>query len=148
MENYTPYGKEWEAEMNKLPKSELIKMILKLQTGTQDKKLMLIETAKQANRQVEGIINDYECGIIDKLETIRLFGEYTGRIMEIFWKNAKLKAKEEIEFAEVERPKDKPSCPSCKKQLSPAGGTLDGKEMSWACWDCCYRQDDIHSHCY
>ena len=28
MENYTPYGKEWEAEMNKLPKAELIKMML------------------------------------------------------------------------------------------------------------------------
>ena len=42
------------------------------------------------------IINDYEGGIIDKRETMRLFGEYTGRIMEIFWKNAKLKAKEEL----------------------------------------------------
>lgn len=96
MENYTPYGKEWEAEMNKLPKAELIKMIRKLQTGTEDKKIMLIETSEQASRQVEGIINDFESGISDKRETMRLLGEYTGRIMEIFWKNAKLKAKEEL----------------------------------------------------
>lgn len=96
MENYTPFGKEWETEMNKLPKAELIKMIRKLQTGTEDKKIMLIETAEQAIQQVEGIINDYEGGIIDKPETIRLLGEYTGRIMEIFWKNAKLKAIEEL----------------------------------------------------
>ena len=94
MENYTPFGKEWEAEMNKLSKSELIKMIRKLQTGTEDKKLMLIETAEQASRQVEGIINDYEGGIIDKRETMRILGEYTGRIMEIFWKNAALKPKQ------------------------------------------------------
>lgn len=93
MENYTAYGNEWEAEMNKLPKIELIKMIRKLQTGTEDKKLMLIETAKDAGQQVEGIINDYEGGIIDKSEALSLLGEYTGRIMEIFWKNAQLKAK-------------------------------------------------------
>lgn len=89
MEKYTPYGEEWESEMNKLPKSELIKMIRKIQTGTEDKKIMLIETASQACMQVEGIINDYEGGVIDKSETMRLLGEYTGRIMEIFWNNAK-----------------------------------------------------------
>ena len=42
-----------------------------------------------------------------------------------------------------ERPTDRPNCPNCKKRLSPAGGTLDGKEMFWACWDCGYRQEDI-----
>lgn len=87
MENNTPYGKEWVAEMCKLSKYELIKMIRKIQTGTEDKKIMLIETAAQASQQVEGIINDYEGGIIDKKETLRLLGEYTGRIMEIFWRN-------------------------------------------------------------
>lgn len=87
--NYTPFGDEWEAEMNKLPKEELIKMIRKLQTGTEDKQLMFINTSKQASIQVEGIINDFENGIINKRETMRLLGEYTGRIMEIFWNNAK-----------------------------------------------------------
>ena len=46
-----------------------------------------------------------------------------------------------------ERPKNRPNCPICKKQLSPAGGTLDGEEKFWACWDCGYRQEDIPSHC-
>ena len=46
-----------------------------------------------------------------------------------------------------ERPRDIPDCPNCKKQLSPAGGALDGSEMYWACWDCGYKQDDIPSYC-
>lgn len=91
MGNYEPFGDQWESEMNKLPKAELIKMIRKLQTGTEDKKIMLIQTSDQASRQVEGIINDFEQGITDKRETMKLLGEYTGRIMELFWNNAKLK---------------------------------------------------------
>jgi len=46
-----------------------------------------------------------------------------------------------------ERPKDRPKCPECGNLLSPAGGTLDGSEMYWACWDCDYKQEDIPSHC-
>ena len=69
MEDYTPYGEGWELEMTKLPKSELIKMIRKIQTGTQDKRIMLIETATQASIQVEWIISDFESGINDKDKT-------------------------------------------------------------------------------
>lgn len=43
MENYTPYGKEWEAEMMKLPKKFLIEMIRKAHTGTTDNKAVGIE---------------------------------------------------------------------------------------------------------
>ena len=93
MENYTPFGTEWEAEMNKLPKAELIKMIRKLQTGTEDKKICAIDTAKEAQHIVEGIINDFEAGISTKSETMRLLGEYTGRLMDLFWRNAKQKIK-------------------------------------------------------
>lgn len=46
-----------------------------------------------------------------------------------------------------ERPKDHTKCPECGKILSPAGGTLDGSEIFWACWDCDYKQEDIPSHC-
>lgn len=91
MEDFTPYGIEWEDEMNKLSKAELIKIIRKTQTGTEDRKLVEIQTASEAQNQVEGIVNDFESGIIDKSETVRLLGEYTGRIMGIFWKNAKKK---------------------------------------------------------
>ncbi len=83
-----PFEDEWEKEMNKWTKDDLIKMIRKLQTGTEDKKLCQIESSKDANIAVEGIINDFEAGISTKEETMRLMGEYTGRLMEVFWKNA------------------------------------------------------------
>lgn len=90
----TPYGKEWEAEISKLPKEELIKMIRKIQTGSEDKKICAIETINDAQNIVEGILNDYESGICTKQETLKAFGEYTARLMELFWKNAKAKFKE------------------------------------------------------
>ena len=46
-----------------------------------------------------------------------------------------------------ERPKDRPNCPNCEKQLSPSGGALDGSEKYWTCWDCGYEVDDVPSHC-
>lgn len=93
MENYTPFGTQWEMQMNNLPKSELIKMIRKLQTGTEDKKICAIDTAKEAQHIVEGIINDFESGISTKSETMKSLGEYTARLMDLFWRNAKEKIK-------------------------------------------------------
>ena len=46
-----------------------------------------------------------------------------------------------------ERPKNHPKCPKCGKKLSPAGGTLDGSEIFWVCWNCGYKQEDIPSLC-
>lgn len=86
---FTPYGKQWEQEVIKLPKETLVEMIRKANTGTGDKKLCAIETLEQAENQIEGIINDFETGLIDKPECMRLLGEYTGRLMDLFWKNAK-----------------------------------------------------------
>lgn len=50
-----------------------------------------IETLSDAERYVEGVLNDFESGISDKKETMRLMGEYTGRLMELFWENSKKK---------------------------------------------------------
>ena len=50
-----------------------------------------INTLKQAQRYVEGCINDFEAGISTKDETIKYLGEYTLRLMEIFEKNSKIK---------------------------------------------------------
>lgn len=96
--NYTPFGQEWEEEISKLPKDELVKMIRELQTGTTDKKMVAVETFKEAEHCVTGIINDFSEGIITKGETMRLLGEYTGRIMSIFWDNAKKKFNENPEL--------------------------------------------------
>ncbi len=94
VENYTPYGNEWELEMNKLSKAELINMVRKIETGTEIKKMCFMETKREANHIVTGIINDFEAGLSTKSETMYAFGEYTARLMELFWKNAKQKFNE------------------------------------------------------
>lgn len=91
MLDFTPFGTEWENEMKKLPKEEIIKMLRKEKTGAEDKKLLMVRTAKDACLWVEGIINDFESGIFSKSETLNELGKYTGRIMGIFFDNAKQK---------------------------------------------------------
>lgn len=53
-----------------------------------------IKAIEDANRYVEGCINDFEQGISTKDETIGYLGQYTARLMELFWENAKKKIRE------------------------------------------------------
>ena len=55
-----------------------------------------INTLKQAQRYVEGCINDFEAGISTKDETIKYLGEYTLRLMEIFSKTPDTCEHEEV----------------------------------------------------
>jgi hypothetical protein len=48
-----------------------------------------IKTIEDAENYVEGCINDFEAGISTKEETLTSLGEYTGRLMELFWENSK-----------------------------------------------------------
>lgn len=88
MRKYEPYGDEWEVEMMKLNKQQLIAMIREANTGTADKKLFCVRTWQQAQSAVEGIVNDFDAGLIDKDRVIKLMGEYTNRIMYQFWDEA------------------------------------------------------------
>lgn len=54
-----------------------------------------IESFQDAQYYVEGIINDFESGISTKGETMQYLGEYTARLMVLFWENAKKKIKED-----------------------------------------------------
>lgn len=47
-----------------------------------------IQTANDAQRYLQGVINDFETGSSTKEETMGLLGEYTGHIMGLFWRNA------------------------------------------------------------
>lgn len=85
------YGDAWKAEVEKLTKKELIELIRQIQTGTKDKKMMVMNTSKEASRIIEGILNDFESGVSSKKETYEALGEYTGRIMSLFWENAEKK---------------------------------------------------------
>lgn len=95
MEDYIPYGKEWEATMNKLPKKELIGMLRKYNTGTTDNKACGIESIESAQNFVEGCINDFINGLSESTEFRAQMGEYTGRLMHMFWENAKKRIKED-----------------------------------------------------
>jgi len=46
-----------------------------------------IMTRQDAQRYVEGVINDFELGISTKGETLGYLGEYTGRLMQLFGDN-------------------------------------------------------------
>lgn len=48
-----------------------------------------INTLEDAERFVEGVINDFESGVCDKTETMKQFAWYTGRLNLLFWQNAK-----------------------------------------------------------
>ena len=52
-----------------------------------------IHTLEDAQRHVEGIINDFEGGISTKEETLALFFDYTVRVMEIAMEATKNKLK-------------------------------------------------------
>jgi hypothetical protein len=57
-----------------------------------------IQSVNDANRFVEGCINDFESGISTKEETMGLMGKYTARLMELFWENAKKRIRENPEL--------------------------------------------------
>lgn len=89
-ENYQPYGEEWKKEIVKLPKTKIVEMYSKAMQHTN-----IIESGSnsECRHHVEGIINDFESGICDKDETMAAMGDYTLRLMDIFWKSAKAKIK-------------------------------------------------------
>ena len=99
-ENYTPYGEEWEKEMMKLPKKELVKWLKKAFTGSKYTEISNITTEKEAFRFAEGIMNDFESGICEKETTVKLIGEYTFRLMNIFWDTMQKKIQTEPDFLE------------------------------------------------
>ena len=52
-------------------------------------KLQDVKTLDEAQYYVEGVINDFEGGIITKEETMGLLGEYTAHCMMIWSDNVK-----------------------------------------------------------
>lgn len=98
--NYIPYNEEWEKEMMKLPKKFIIDLLKEAKTGAKHLSIIKVETLKEANMSVEGIINDLVNGNSTKEETMALMGEYTAHIMHVFFDNAKKIIKENPEILE------------------------------------------------
>ena len=88
MEDYIQYGAAWTNEMMKMNKRELIGVIRELKTGA--KELCIPSgTREEAMNYCEGLVNDYENGLINRSEFMGGLGQYTGRLMHVFWENAK-----------------------------------------------------------
>ena len=87
-ETYTKFGPEWETEMMEFSKSELIGKLRGLL------KVRSVTTIGDAQKFVEGTINDFENGVSDKEETINAFKDYTGALMDTFWRGALAQIKE------------------------------------------------------
>lgn len=101
-EIYIPYGKEWEEELMKLKKSELVSMIRKIKTGTTDHKAAGINTIESAQVYVEGCINDFVSGVSDKEEFLENMGTYTIRLMNLFWEQSKKAIRNNPEYLNEE----------------------------------------------
>lgn len=82
-----PLGQDWEKEMRKFTKDELIGML------RAELKVKTISTIVDAQNFVEGTLNDFESGLSTKAETLSAFGKFTGRLMEVFWIEAKKRIK-------------------------------------------------------
>lgn len=89
---YIPFGPEWEKEMMKFPKEELVLMI-KVQL-----KAINVKTLDDAQRFVDGVLNDFESGLMNREETMNAFLKYTLTLQEMFWKNAKEKIRNDPEL--------------------------------------------------
>lgn len=57
-----------------------------------------IVTIHDAERFVEGCLNDFSDGLSTKEETMTLMGLYTQRLMNLFWENAKNKLRNNPEL--------------------------------------------------
>jgi len=67
-------------------------------------KIQDVKSIQQANRFVEGTINDFENGIATKDETMVLMGEYTNHLMDMFWREAIILIKANPEVLNEENP--------------------------------------------
>ena len=97
---YVPYGKEWEKEVMKLNKKEIIGLFRAMKEGTKCPAAVKIDTIVEARDYLEGCVNDFLTYISDQDEFLEQMGEYTARLMPIFWINAIEKIKEDPSLLE------------------------------------------------
>jgi hypothetical protein len=82
----------------RLLKWKQVEIIEKAQQAMQARQIMPNGTEAEAKNAVDGILNDFEGGIITKAEASQRFGEYTFALMETFWNQSKEKIKKNPEL--------------------------------------------------
>lgn len=99
--NHIQFGEEWEEEAMKMTKKELVSMIRKIKTGSSSAALLNIipnGTLKEFGDFATGILNNLANGNCSVSEASDELGEWTGRMMEMFWQNAKMEIKKNPEL--------------------------------------------------
>lgn len=87
-EDYVPYGAEWKKEMMKVKKEDILDMY---QKNMQHTNIIDSSTEEGCKHHIDGILNDFESGLITKDQAFHEIGKYTYRLMDIFNKNIKEK---------------------------------------------------------
>lgn len=81
--NYEPYGKEWEQELMKLTKKEIINVFRTINNKPK------VNTIKGCELACQGIINDFESGLMTKEQTMLALKYYTFSIHNFFAEKVK-----------------------------------------------------------
>lgn len=85
---YTPYGDEWKNEILKMKKEDIVNLF---QKNMKHKTIIPSATLEETQIHCEGIINNFESGRNTKEETLSELGEFSARLMDIFWNTTKKK---------------------------------------------------------
>lgn len=88
MENYKRYGKAWRLEASNLSKNQLLDLF---QKTTEHLNIVPTGTIEDFDKHALGILNDFDAGIASKEDAHRAFYDYTMKLMDTFYENAKKK---------------------------------------------------------
>lgn len=90
-QKYIPFGEEWKAELMKMKKEDIVNLF---QKSMQHKNIVPDHSLESCENYVRGCMEDFIGGVSDKYKFMKQMGEYTMKLMDIFWTSAKEKIKE------------------------------------------------------
>jgi hypothetical protein len=95
LENYKPFGEEWKKELMKMRKEDIVDLF---QKSMEHKTIVPDHSLESCENYVRGTMEDFIAGISDKYEFMKNMGDYTMKLMDIFWKEAKNKIRSNPEL--------------------------------------------------
>ena len=95
LKTYVPYGEEWKKELMKMRKEDIVNLYQKSMTH---KTIVPDHSLESCENFVRGSMEDFIGGISNKYEFMKSMGDYTMKLMDIFWTSAKEKIKENPEL--------------------------------------------------
>lgn len=95
LENYQPFGEEWKKELMKMKKEDVVDLF---QKSMEHKTIIPDHSLESCENFVRGSMEDFIGGISDKYEFMKNMGNYTIKLMDIFWQEAKNKIRSNPEL--------------------------------------------------